>query len=213
MGIRGRGLRFTVVLAVTVLALTGFSRGHGHSSRHGGGSGGGCSSSSQDHDGSSSYGSSGGSGGSSDYVGSGDSYPTSDASSGDSYSSSGGSAADSDSTSGGGTGYGSTHRRPARTPSASSPGHGLKDATVELLSCPTGTRPWAEVEVTNPNGREADFRVVVHFLDGASLPVDDGVTEVAVAAGGTRTAVIPFDVSRVSGYEHCEAVPRAEPVD
>ncbi|MEU6809105.1 hypothetical protein ABZ920_08880 [Streptomyces sp. NPDC046831] len=210
MRIRGRGLRFTAVLAVTVLALTGFSRGHGHSGRHGGGSGGGCSSSRQDHDGSSSYGSGGGSGGSSGsgYAGSGDSYPTSDAGSG-------GSTADSDSTSGGGTGYGSTHRRPAHTPSASSSGHGsgLKDATVELLSCPTGTRPWAEAEVTNPNGREADFRVVVHFLDGASLPVDDGVTEVAVAAGGTRTAIIPFDVSRVSGYEHCEAVPRAEPVD
>ncbi|MFJ9629092.1 hypothetical protein ACIRU8_15470 [Streptomyces sp. NPDC101175] len=53
MRTRGRRLRFTAVLALTVLTLTGFSTGRHHSgSRHrsGGGGGGGCSSSSQDHD-------------------------------------------------------------------------------------------------------------------------------------------------------------------
>ncbi|XUL90209.1 hypothetical protein ACQ86D_29235 [Streptomyces galilaeus] len=53
MQTRGRRLRFTAVLALTVLTLTGFSTGRHHSSsRHGSGSssGGGCSSSSQDHD-------------------------------------------------------------------------------------------------------------------------------------------------------------------
>ncbi|WP_427920746.1 hypothetical protein [Streptomyces sp. cg40] len=53
MQTRGRRLRFTAVLALTVLTLTGFSTGRHHStSRHrsGGGGGGGCSSSSQDHD-------------------------------------------------------------------------------------------------------------------------------------------------------------------
>jgi hypothetical protein len=49
---RGRRLRLTAVLALTVLTLTGFSTGRHHSgSRHRSGSGGGgCSSSSQDHD-------------------------------------------------------------------------------------------------------------------------------------------------------------------
>ncbi|MER5949398.1 hypothetical protein ABT127_25430 [Streptomyces sp. NPDC001904] len=58
--IRGRRtLRLTAVAALVVLALTGFSRGHGrHHSSSGGG--GGCSSSSQDHD-SSSHSTSGGS--------------------------------------------------------------------------------------------------------------------------------------------------------
>ncbi|MCX4812956.1 hypothetical protein OG601_20385 [Streptomyces sp. NBC_01239] len=52
MHTRGRRLRFTAVLALTVLTLTGFSTGRHHShSRHGSsGGGGGCSSSSQDHD-------------------------------------------------------------------------------------------------------------------------------------------------------------------
>ncbi|WP_328682450.1 hypothetical protein OG226_28695 [Streptomyces sp. NBC_01261] len=52
MHTRGRRLKLTAVLALTVLTLTGFSTGRHHShSRHGsGGGGGGCSSSSQDHD-------------------------------------------------------------------------------------------------------------------------------------------------------------------
>ncbi|MFJ6897550.1 hypothetical protein [Streptomyces hokutonensis] len=51
MHTRGRRLRFTAVLALTVLTLTGFSTGRHHSSsRHRSGGGGGCSSSSQDHD-------------------------------------------------------------------------------------------------------------------------------------------------------------------
>ncbi|KUO14848.1 hypothetical protein [Streptomyces dysideae] len=59
MDLRGRRLKFTVVTALVVLALTGFStgRGHGSSSSSGGSGsdgGGGCSSSSRDHDSSSS---------------------------------------------------------------------------------------------------------------------------------------------------------------
>lgn len=68
MQARGRRLRFTAVLALVVLTLTGFSTGRHHSSRHRSGSsggGGGCSSSSQDHDSSSSSTSGGTSGGSS----------------------------------------------------------------------------------------------------------------------------------------------------
>ncbi|NEB05013.1 hypothetical protein [Streptomyces sp. SID13726] len=62
---RGRVLRLTTVMAVVLLALTGFSTGHKSSGRHksshrDGDSGGGCSSSRQDHD---SYSTSGGSGG------------------------------------------------------------------------------------------------------------------------------------------------------
>lgn len=55
---RGRTLKFTAVLALVVLTLTGFSTGRGHGSHRvkssGGGGGGGCSSRKQDHDSSSS---------------------------------------------------------------------------------------------------------------------------------------------------------------
>ncbi|KKD03369.1 hypothetical protein [Streptomyces sp. WM6386] len=63
---RGRTLKFTAVIALVVLALSGFSTSS--KSRHGSGSrsGGGCSSSSQDHDSSSST-SGGGSGTYHDY--------------------------------------------------------------------------------------------------------------------------------------------------
>ncbi|MEV0475939.1 hypothetical protein [Streptomyces prunicolor] len=71
MQTRGRRLKLTAVLALTVLTLTGFSTGRHHSSsRHrSSGGGGGCSSSSQDHDTStSSGGSTGGSSGGSSYT-------------------------------------------------------------------------------------------------------------------------------------------------
>lgn len=69
MHTRGRRLRFTAVLALTVLTLTGFSTGRHHSHSRHGSSGGGCSSSSQDHDTStSSGGTTGGSSGGSSYT-------------------------------------------------------------------------------------------------------------------------------------------------
>ncbi|SEE21616.1 hypothetical protein SAMN05216489_05876 [Streptomyces sp. 3213] len=84
MQTRGRRLRFTAVLALTVLTLTGFSTGRHHSgSRHrSGGGGGGCSSSSQDHDTSTTT--TGGSSGGSSYTHRPDyrSTPTSTATSG-----------------------------------------------------------------------------------------------------------------------------------
>ncbi|MET7681447.1 hypothetical protein [Streptomyces sp. NPDC005423] len=63
MQARGRRLRFTAVLALVVLTLTGFSTGrHRGTSRHSGGGGGGCSSSGQDHDTSTSSGGTSGGG-------------------------------------------------------------------------------------------------------------------------------------------------------
>ncbi|MDT0438067.1 MULTISPECIES: hypothetical protein [Streptomyces] len=46
---RGSTIKFTAVVALTVLALSGFSTGR-HTNRHHHGGGGGCSSSRQDHD-------------------------------------------------------------------------------------------------------------------------------------------------------------------
>ncbi|MET9577615.1 hypothetical protein ABZY30_18985 [Streptomyces massasporeus] len=196
MQIRGRRLRFTAVLVLVVLALTGFSSGRGRGGSHGhGGGGGGCSSSSQDHDSSRSSSSSGGSYGSSGS--SGGSYGSDDDD--DYYGSSGGSS--------GGSSY---TRRPAygSTPTSSS-GSGsrkaLEDGTARLVSCATSARPYATVEVSNPNGRKADFSVSVTFEDAQGITVVSRYGDVTVPANGRATVDVRVGGSGlVDSVDHCE---------
>ncbi|MEW2130683.1 hypothetical protein [Streptomyces sp. NPDC005435] len=193
MRLRGRGLRLTAVLALTVLALTGFSRGHhGHSSRHGSGGGGGCSSSSQDHDSTSS--SSGGSSSGGSAYDSDDSYGTDD----DSYGSTTG-------------GYRSprTHRP---TSTAGGSGSGIKDGTVELLSCATKAEPYATVEVTNPNKRAVRYTAVVHFLDGTGAEIRTGRAEVDVPSRDSAKVRVPVGAAGPDP-DRCTAEATAERAD
>ncbi|KOX03629.1 hypothetical protein [Streptomyces sp. NRRL B-3648] len=195
MPTRTRALRFTAVLTLVVLSLTGFSSGRHHGSR-GSGGGGGCSSSHQDHDGSSSstsgggsYGSSGGSGGSS-YGSGGSSYGSDD-----DYGSTG--------STGGGS-YRRTHR-PTSTPSGGGSGAPLKEGTARLIACATAGKPYATVEVTNPNSRKAAFTVEVLFLPESPPAIDSGRTQVSVAAHGTRTVRVPFtQQAHTDLLDHCE---------
>ncbi|MET7483347.1 hypothetical protein [Streptomyces sp. NPDC005538] len=181
MQTRGRRLKFTAVLAMVVLTLTGFSTGRHHStSRHrsSGGGGGGCSSSSQDHDtstssgGSSSGGTSGDSSGSSSYTRRPNyrSTPTSTATG-----------------SGGGT---------------------LLDGTAKLVSCATATRQYATVEVSNPNSRKATFSVDVTFKDAQDNEVDFNYKDVKVPANGKATVRVPV-LGTSTPVDHCEVDPRA----
>jgi hypothetical protein len=178
------------VLVLVVLALTGFStgRGRGGSHGHGGSGGGGCSSSSQDHDSSRSSTSGGG------Y--SGGSYDSDDD---DHYGNSGGSG-------GGGSSY---TRRPdyGSTPTSSS-GSGsrkaLQDGTAKLVSCATPARPYATVEVSNPNGREAAFSVSVTFEDAQGITVIDRYGDVTVPAKGTATVDVQVGgTGLVDSVDHC----------
>ncbi|MEV3968082.1 hypothetical protein AB0K68_08080 [Streptomyces sp. NPDC050698] len=201
MRTRGSGLRFTAVLVLVVLALTGFSSGRGRGSGrgHGGGGGGGCSSSRQDHDSSRSSTSSGGS------YGSG-------GSSGGSYGSggsSGGSYGSDDDYAGSGGGS-SSARRPhyGSTPTSSS-GSGskrLKDGTARLLGCASPAAPYATVEVSNPNGRKADFSVSVTFEDAQGITVVSRYGEVTVPANGTATVDVRVGggAGLVDSVDHCE---------
>ncbi|MGW2030527.1 hypothetical protein [Streptomyces sp. NPDC001811] len=179
---RTRALRFTAVLTLVVLSLTGFSSGRHHGSRGHGGGGGGCSSSHQDHDSSSST------------------------SGGGSYGSSGGSSYGSDDDGYGSTGGGSYRRthRPTSTPS----GNGrtpLKDGTARLVACARAGKPYATVEVTNPNGRKATFRVEVLFLPQTPPAIDSARTKVSVPAHGTRTVRLPFEQNaHLDLLDHCE---------
>ncbi|MEU6006234.1 hypothetical protein [Streptomyces sp. NPDC047453] len=197
MQTRGRRIRFTAVSAVVVLALTGFSQGHGHGrSRHGsGGGGGGCSNSHQNHDSSTSSGSYGGS-------------------SSGSY---GGSYGDSDDD-GGTSGTGGTYnRRPGyRSTPTSSSGTGksrdLRDATVRLINCATVKRPYATVEVTNPNDSKAEFQAWVTFYDTeGTLLLKNSSPVVSVPAKGTATTEVKLGESFLSSVDHCEADPTASP--
>ncbi|GED86373.1 hypothetical protein [Streptomyces sp. 6-11-2] len=192
MQTRGRRIRFAVVSAVVVLALTGFSQGHGHGrSRHSGGGGGGCSNSHQDHDSSTSSGSYGGS--------------------------SSGSYGDSDDD-GGNSGTGGTYnRRPGyrstpTSPSGTGRSRGLRDATVRLISCATRKKPYATVEVANPNDSKADFQAWVTFYDtGGTQLLKNSSPVVAVPAKGKATTEVPLGEDFRSSADHCETDPTASP--
>ncbi|MFF5305331.1 hypothetical protein ACFY5F_38840 [Streptomyces sp. NPDC013161] len=182
MHTRGRRLKLTAVLALTVLTLTGFSDGRHHStSRHrsgSGGGGGGCSSSSQDHDTSTSSGGS---------------------SSGGSF---GGTS--------GGSSY--THRPNYRsTPTStatSGSGTSLRDGTARLVSCATATKQYATVEVSNPNSRKATFSVDVTFKDAQDNEVDFDYADVKVPANGKATVRVRV-LGTSTPVDHCEVDPRA----
>lgn len=185
MHVRGSTIKFTAVVALTVLALSGFSSGR-HGSRHHSGGGGGCSSSRQDHDSSSSSGTSGGSYGGSTY-------------------------GDDDDTYGGG---GSSGHRPGYrstpTSSASATGTGLSDATAKLVRCATARVPYTTVEVTNPNRRKGTFAVRVSFEDSADLTVATGSAEATVDGNGKAVVRVkgPADPAAV---DHCVVRPEAPP--
>ncbi|WP_037859436.1 hypothetical protein [Streptomyces sp. NRRL S-340] len=201
MRIRGRRLRFTAVLAVVVLALTGFSRGHGHGG-HGSGGSGGCSSSRQDHDTSSSSSSSSSGGGAYGSGTDGTYAPHDD----DTYGSGG---------SGTGTTGGSSHhrRRPDRGPTATpsgGTGSQLQAARARLLSCATEKKPYATVELTNPNDRRGTFTATVTFQDAHGGTIRSALQETDVPANGRRTVRVdagaPGDVARPA---HCTVDPAA----
>jgi hypothetical protein len=207
---RGRTITFTAVLAITALALTGFTPGRGHGGHgghgfHGGhgsyghhsGGGGGCSSSHQDHDSSSSTTGDGYGSGTSDSKTSGYGYD-------DSYDSS---------TSSGGTG----NRRPAyrstASPSSDYSGEQLKDAKVKLVSCATKKAPYATVEVTNNNTKTTRFLISVTFVDTDGFAVTKEADEIKVPAKGTTRARVEVGgQGLVDSVDHCETEPYATPL-
>ncbi|MFI9806435.1 hypothetical protein ACIHEJ_19125 [Streptomyces sp. NPDC052301] len=190
MPTRTRTLRLTAVLTLVVLSLTGFSTGR-HHSRHGGG-GGGCSSSHQDHDTSSSSGSGGSYGGPDD----------------DSYS--GGAT-----STGGGTTGGTHRRRPTHRATSTPSGSGTTpvDGTAKLVSCATARKPYATVQVSNPNTRTATFEAEVSYMADSETVLRTEYAKVSVPAKGVRTVRVPFDKNNIDLLDHCETDPRARLAD
>ncbi|MGW3566034.1 hypothetical protein ACWDSL_19530 [Streptomyces sp. NPDC000941] len=189
-----RGLRLTAVLAVVLVALTGFkSRGHG---RHGSGGGGGCSSSNSSHS-SSSSGS--GSGGYSDSGSSSDDY---DSDSGSSGSGSGGYRYhdrynDNDSSSSSGSSSGSSSKPGELAPAV---------AVVKCAGKDKNGEPAATVKVTNQTDRSQTYIVTMDFRDKDSK-VTSGSAHARFAAKQTKTVKVPLDDPGVAGtVVTCEVV-------
>ncbi|MEH0420553.1 hypothetical protein [Streptomyces sp. B21-083] len=201
MDSRGSALKLTAVLALVVLALTGFSSGrHGHGRSSKGSGGGGCSSSSQNHGGSStSSGSTSGSGSSGSYRSDDD----------DSTYGSG------SNTSGGGSGY--TQRPGYRsTPSSSSTGSGsaLKAGTAKLVSCATASTPYATVEIANPNRRRADFQAWVTFYDAeGTLLIRTRSGMVTVPTKGKANTEVKLGQRFLASVDYCQVDQQVEPAN
>lgn len=180
---RGHKLKLTAVAALVVLALTGFSTGRGHgSSSHGGSDGGGCSSAGQDHDSSSST-----------------SGSTSSGSSGSTYDDD-----DYDDT------YDDTYDDGSSGSSSSDSTSEL--ATVKLVSCATKDRPYATVEVTNPNELTYDFELSVYFMDDNDLTIEGVHPTVSVPANSTKSVQVKFGGGEPGEVlDHCEVDPTVLP--
>ncbi|MFJ9867411.1 hypothetical protein [Streptomyces sp. NPDC101165] len=80
----------------------------------------------------------------------------------------------------------------------------LEDATVKLVSCATRKKPYATVEVTNPNDSSATFSVTVYYKDRRSKFIDYDDLDVTVPANGRQTARIPFNKAYFARLDHCE---------
>ncbi|MGW3357137.1 hypothetical protein ACWDFL_17205 [Streptomyces bungoensis] len=129
----------------------------------------------------------------------------------------------SSSTSGGGTygdGYGSggtggsTYRRPTHratpTPSGGT-AKSLQDGRARLVGCASEQKPYATVEITNPNDRKGRFSADVSFRDRADGEVESGHTYVTVPAKGRTTARVTVPSGSATLIDHCTVEPTARP--
>ncbi|MFG2120733.1 hypothetical protein [Streptomyces sp. NPDC048710] len=80
----------------------------------------------------------------------------------------------------------------------------IEAATVKLVSCATRKKPYATVEVTNPNDTSATFSVTVYYKDKRSKFIDYDDLDVTVPANGRQTARIPFNKAYFARLDHCE---------
>ncbi|MFE2263519.1 hypothetical protein [Streptomyces griseosporeus] len=170
----GHNFRFLAVSALVVLALTGFSTGS-HGSTGGGGKTG--KSKSSTSRGSKSRSGGGGGGGcsssSQDHDTShDDTYDdTYDDSYDDSY----------DDT------YGDDAGGATADATATATGMPQQDAIVTLVSCASKKRPYATVQLHNPNDQDGTFDLTISFLDAKGRLLDAETDDVDVPANETVT--------------------------
>lgn len=95
---------------------------------------------------------------------------------------------------------------------SSTPSATLRDAAVKLIDCATPSRPYATVELTNPNATGGYFTVTVDFRDAGSGRVEQRNEDAYAAGNGTATVRVDLSApSAAAKIDHCEAQPIAPP--
>ncbi|MEV5381805.1 hypothetical protein [Streptomyces sp. NPDC052721] len=86
-----------------------------------------------------------------------------------------------------------------------------QDGTARLVSCATVKKPYATIEVTNPNAADSSFDVHITFEDADDMTVNGTIKEVSVPASGTKTIRVPVDNAEENAPEvdHCDLDPVA----
>ncbi|MFJ4204688.1 hypothetical protein ACIP2Y_34370 [Streptomyces sviceus] len=88
----------------------------------------------------------------------------------------------------------------------------LQDGTALVVSCATEATPYATVEVTNPNSRQATFEVEFAFQDATGRALDSEVKQVSVPARGTSNVQVKAGRAVMAKLDHCWVEPEADRV-
>jgi hypothetical protein len=86
----------------------------------------------------------------------------------------------------------------------------LQDGTARVVSCATKAVPYATVEVTNPNSRQATFEVEFAFQDATGRALDSEVKQISVPARGTSNVQVKADRALMAKLDHCRVEPEAD---
>ncbi|MFF8192327.1 hypothetical protein ACF05L_16030 [Streptomyces bobili] len=80
------------------------------------------------------------------------------------------------------------------------------------MSCATKARPYATVEVTNPNDVTYDFDLGVFFMDADGLTIEGVHPTVNVPANSVKSVQVKFGGGQPSEVlDHCDVDPTALP--
>lgn len=89
----------------------------------------------------------------------------------------------------------------------------LQDGSAVLVSCATKATPYATVEVSNPNSRQATFEVEFSFTDASGGTLSSGDKQISVSARGTSRIQVPASRAVLAKLDHCLVEPEADLVN
>ncbi|WP_329228684.1 hypothetical protein [Streptomyces canus] len=89
----------------------------------------------------------------------------------------------------------------------------LRDGTALVVSCATKATPYATVEVTNPNSRQATFEVEFAFADAVGKALSSQTKRITVPARGTSNVQVKASPSLLAELDHCQVEPEADLVN
>ncbi|WTW87212.1 hypothetical protein OG577_28755 [Streptomyces canus] len=88
----------------------------------------------------------------------------------------------------------------------------LQDGTALVVSCATKATPYATVEVTNPNSRQATFEVEFAFVDAAGKSLSSQTKQISVPARGTSNVQVKAGQAVLAELDRCQVEPEADVV-